>query len=166
MTTPAETIQVIKLAYAQWPHVEPGPEIADLWHAMLSPHPLPIVSAALSQVLRYAKYPPTVGELMTIIDGHQPDAKHAAQLAWDGICTRVLGHEGAEHHALGQPMPRELFTDDAAHAAWRKTHQTIRNAPAEVARRAFLAAYREAAGPAAAIERPLQIVREIGDGAA
>jgi hypothetical protein len=73
---------------------------------------------------------------------------------------RVLGPEGAGHHAKGLPMPPELFTSDAERTAWRKTHQTIRTSNADVARRVFLAAYREAS------QAPARHLHSIEGGAA
>ena len=70
MTTAAETAKLLAVAYSQWPHIAPGPDLADLWHAELQPWPLEKAAAAVRAVIRECTdWPPKIGQVIDALEG-------------------------------------------------------------------------------------------------
>lgn len=126
MTTPRETAAVIKMAYAQWPHIDPDENVADLWHTFLAEHPIDIVSPALKALLRNAvDYPPTIAQLMDRIEGVERNpapkdrpavlAKHSTKHPPGCHCDRPDTTTGLIPTDLGL-VPCPGIEGDPAHA--------------------------------------------------
>lgn len=75
MTTAAETSKLIAVAYAQWPHIAPGPDLADLWHSELQHWPLEKAAAAVrAVVLDCVDFPPKIGQVVDRLTGNERKA--------------------------------------------------------------------------------------------
>ena len=147
MTTPAETAQIVAVAYAQWPHISPDQTLATVWHALLAPVPMAKAVEALGKALREARqFPPTIAQIMDHVEGVTPEtagqSQDSAELAWEWIARNALGSMGADYRSRGEPIPAEKFPDALTHRAWRDTAARVREVDAGLARKIYIDSYR------------------------
>jgi len=157
MTTPNETKQIVKMAYTQWAHTEPGPDLATLWHAYLAEHPIEIVSPALRAVLRHAnEFPPTIADLMDEIENptlrkkptidHPPECHCSDYLPGALFCSELGGGAmpcpGPLDAAALREYEIEWLRNDAAERA-QQPHYKALPKPGEIMRPDFTAALEE-----------------------
>lgn len=133
-----ETITLMEAAYRQWPHMEPDRLLAEIWQTAMADTTFDQAITALAEVLKEAEFPPTVAQILKMINEGGSSGAAAALVA-----AKTLVSRGCWHPAFGQGGTPDDFPSQIAYEAFKATGPSPwRDLNAEAAGRVYMSHYK------------------------